>query len=60
MRQLNLQETQWKESGDTSLEIYSNFTYLPERDESAGGEDKLLAEKLDNYATVMVRFADYF
>jgi hypothetical protein len=42
------------------LEIYSNFTYLPERDDSAGGKDKLLAEKLDNYAAVMVKFDEHF
>jgi hypothetical protein len=42
------------------LEIYSNFTLLPEHDDSAGGEDKLLAAKLDNYVPVMVKFDEYF
>ena len=26
--------------GESCLEIYSNFTYLPERDDSAGGEER--------------------
>ena len=45
---------------EPSLEIYSNFTYLPERDDPAGGEDKLPAETPDNYATVMAKFDEYF
>ena len=46
--------------GEPRLEIYSNFTYLPERDDPAGGEDKLPAENPDNYATVMAKFDEYF
>ena len=46
--------------GETCLEIYSNFTYLPERDNPAGGEEKLPAEDSNNYATVMARFDEYF
>ncbi|CAH3159023.1 unnamed protein product [Porites lobata] len=42
------------------LEIYSNFTYLPERDDPAGGEEKLPAEDSDNYATVVAKFGEYF
>ena len=42
------------------LEINSYFTYLPERDDSASGEDKLLAENPDNYAAVMAKFDKYF
>ena len=46
--------------GEPCLEIYSNFTYLPERDNPAGGEEKLPAEDSDNYATVVARFHEYF
>ena len=42
------------------LEIYSNFIFLPERDDPAGGEDKLPAENPDNYATVIAKFDEYF
>ena len=42
------------------LEIYSNFTYLPERDDPAGGKDKLPAENSENYATVTAKFDEYF
>ena len=38
------------------LDIYSNFIYLPERDDPAGGKNKLPAENPDNYATLMVKF----
>jgi len=41
------------------FEIYSNFSYLPERDDPAGGEDKLPAENSDDYATVMAKFDEY-
>ena len=46
--------------GEPCLEIYSNFTYLPERDDLAGGKDKLPAENSDNYATVTAKFDEYF
>ncbi|PFX25529.1 Transposon Tf2-9 polyprotein [Stylophora pistillata] len=46
--------------GESCLEIYSNFVYLPERDDPAGGEDKLPAENPDDYATVLAKLDDYF
>ena len=46
--------------GDSCLEIYSNFVYLPERDDPAGGEAKLVAENPDKYATVLAKFEAYF
>ena len=46
--------------GEPCLEIYSNFTYLPERDNPAGGEEKLPAEDSNNYVTVMAKFDEYF
>ena len=46
--------------GELCLEIYSNFIFLPERDDPAGGEEKLPAENPDNYATVMAKFDGYF
>ena len=46
--------------GEPCLEIYSNFIFLPERDDPAGGEDKLPAQNPDNYATVMAKFDEYF
>ena len=46
--------------GEPCLEIYSNFIFLSERDDPAGGEDKLPAESPDNYATVMAKFDEYF
>ena len=46
--------------GEPCLEIYSNFIFLPERDDPAVGEDKLPAENPDNYATVMAKFDKYF
>ena len=46
--------------GESCLEIYSNFTYLPERDDPAGGEERLPAESCDNYATVLAKFDQYF
>lgn len=36
------------------------FTFLPQRVDPAGREDKLLAENPDNYATVMAKFNEYF
>ena len=45
---------------DSCLEIYLNFVYLPERDDPAGGEAKLLAKNPDNYATVLAKFEAYF
>ena len=42
--------------GDSCLEICSNFVYLPERDDPAGGEAKLSAENPDIYA----KFEAYF
>ena len=45
--------------GEPCLEIYSNFTYLPERDNPAGEEEKLPAEDSDNYATVVAKFDEY-
>jgi len=47
-------------SGEPCLEIYSNFIFLPEHDDPAGGEDKLPAENPVNYATVMAKFDEYF
>ena len=46
--------------GEPCLEIYSNLIFLPERDDPAGGEDKLPAENPDNYATIMAKFDEYF
>lgn len=46
--------------GESCLEIYSNFVYIPERDDPAGGEDKLLAENPDDYATVIAKSNEYF
>ena len=46
--------------GDSCLEIYSNFVYLPEHDDPAGGEAKLPAENPDNYATLLAKFEAYF
>ena len=46
--------------GEPCLEIYSNFIFLPERDDPAGGEEKLPAENPDNYATVMAKFDSTF
>ena len=46
--------------GEPCLEIYSNFIFLPERDDPAGGEDKLPAENPENYATVTAKFDEYF
>lgn len=46
--------------GEPCLEIYSNLTYLPERNDTAAGEDKLPAEDSDNYATVMEKVDEYF
>lgn len=46
--------------GDSCLEIYSNFVYLLERDDPAGGEAKLPTENPDNYATVLAKFEAYF
>ncbi len=46
--------------GVPCLEIYSNFTYSPQRDDPTGGKDKLPAENPDNYVTVMVKFDEYF
>lgn len=45
--------------GESCLEIYSNVTYLPERDDPAGGEDRLPAESSDNYATVIAKFDEH-
>ena len=46
--------------GEPCLEIYSNVIFLLERDDPAGGEDKLPAENPNNYATVMAKFDEYF
>ena len=46
--------------GDSCLEIYSNFVYLPERDDPVGGKAKLPAENLDNYTNVLAKFVAYF
>ena len=46
--------------GDPCLEIYSNFVYLPERDDPAGEKDKLPAENPDNYATAITKFDEFF
>ena len=47
-------------TGDPCLEIYSNFVYLPERDDPAGGKDKLPAETPDNCATAIAKFDEFF
>ena len=46
--------------GESCLEIYLNFIFLPERDDPSRGEDKLPAKNPDNYATVMAKFDEYF
>ena len=46
--------------GEPCLEIYTDFVYLPGRDDPAGGEAKLPAENPDNYATVLAKFEAYF
>lgn len=46
--------------GEPCLEIYLNYTYLPECDNPAGGEEKLPAEDSNNYATVVAKFDEYF
>ena len=43
-----------------SCSVYSNSVYLPERDDPAGGKDKLLAENSDNYATFVEKFGEHF
>ena len=40
--------------------MYTNFTYLPERPDSAGGEAPLAAEGPDKYDTVIRKFDEYF
>ena len=47
------------EIGDSCLEIYSNFVYLPDHEDPAGGQVKLPAGNPDNYSTV-VKFEAYF
>ena len=49
-----------KHIGEHCLEIYSNFIFLPERNDPAGGEGKLPAENPDNYATIMAKFDEHF
>ena len=49
-----------KHIGELCLEIYSNFIFLPERDDPAGGEGKLPAKNPDNYATIMATFDEDF
>ena len=46
--------------GDSCLEIYSNFVYLPDREDHVGGQVKLPAENPDNYSTVLAKFEAYF
>ncbi len=45
--------------GDQCLEIYSNFQFLPERENPAGGEN-LPAENSEDYATVVGKFDLFF
>ena len=45
-----------KRIGEPCLGIYSNFTFLPEHDDPAGGEDKLSAEHPGSNVTVMAKF----
>ena len=49
-----------KHIDEPCLEIYSNFIFLPKRDDPAGGEGKLPAENPDNYATIMAKFDEHF
>ena len=49
-----------KHIGESCLEIYSHFIFLPERDDPAGGEGKLPAENPHNYTTIMPKFDEHF
>ena len=49
-----------KHIGESCLEIYSHFIFVPERDDPAGGEGKLPAENPHNYATIMPKFDEHF
>ena len=46
--------------GEQCLEVYTNFTYLPERPDPTGGEAPLSAENTDKYDTVIRKFDKYF
>lgn len=46
--------------GDRCLEIFANFVYVPECDDSAGGKDKLPAENPENFATTITNFDEFF
>ena len=47
--------------GDEGIEIFQNFTFLPERaDPNGGEEDRLPAENKDNFETVLQKFAEYY
>lgn len=46
--------------GDRCLEIFANFVYVPERDDPAGGKDKLRAENPENFATTITKFDEFF
>ena len=45
--------------GDQCVEIYSNFAYLPERD-NPDGREKLPAENPEHYKTVIEKFDAFF
>ena len=46
--------------GEQCLEVYTNFTYLPERPGPAGREAPLPAENPDKYDTVIRKCDKYF
>ena len=46
--------------GKQCLQVYTNFTYLPERPDPVGGEAPLPAENPDKYDTVIRKFDKYF
>ena len=47
--------------GDEGIEIFQNFTYLPERADPDGEDgDRLPAENRDNFDTVVNKFAEFF
>ena len=46
--------------GDEGLEIFENFTYLPQRHNPEDADHPVPAESRDNYATVTRKYDDFF